>query len=54
MNTEGEKFVNFRLYCPKCAHYTVKAEDEPCNSCLESPVNTYSEKPVNFKAKEEK
>ena len=52
MNSEGMKIVNFRLYCPKCEHYAVKQEDEPCNSCLEESVNQYSEKPVNYKEKE--
>lgn len=52
MNSNREKFVNFRLYCPKCAHYAVPQDQEPCNECLEYPVNVESEKPVNYKEKE--
>lgn len=52
MNSEGEKFVNFRLYCPKCANYEVPQDEEPCNECLNYPTNRYSEKPVNYKEKE--
>ena len=53
MNENGEKMVNFRLYCPKCKHYTVAQEDEPCNECLDNPMNVYSEKPVKYEQKEE-
>lgn len=52
MNENEEKFVNFRLYCPKCKHYELNGEDEPCNECLTYPVNTNSHKPVKYKEKE--
>lgn len=52
MNENGEKFVNFRLYCPKCKSYEVDGEKEPCNECLMNTVNMYSTKPVNFEEKE--
>lgn len=52
MNDNHEKFVNFRLYCPKCAHYEASPDDEPCNECLTNPVNVESEKPVMYKEKE--
>ena len=48
MNENREKFVNFRLYCPKCKHYEVAQDEEPCNECLENPVNIESEKPVKY------
>lgn len=54
MDENGQKFCNFRLYCPKCAHYEVPQEEEPCNECLGCPTNTHSEKPVNYKPKEVK
>lgn len=54
MNNEGEKFVNFRLYCPKCKDYESRADEDPCNDCLEHPVNMYSEKPVRYTEKEVK
>lgn len=52
MNENGEKFVNFRLYCPKCKNYEVAQDEEPCNECLENTVNVYSEKPINYKERE--
>lgn len=45
------KEVYFGEYCPKCK-YEKKAEtDEPCDECLENPVNLYSHKPVRFEEK---
>lgn len=45
--------VYFHDYCPKCKY--LKVDDtkgkEPCNECLDNPVNLYSHKPVNFEAK---
>lgn len=52
MNSEGQKFVNYRLYCPKCKSYSVPQDEEPCNECLTYPVNDNSEKPINYKEKE--
>jgi hypothetical protein len=54
MNADREKFVNFRLYCPKCEHYEVAQDAEPCNECLHYPTNVESEKPVKYKEKEKK
>ncbi len=48
MNADREKFVNFRLYCPKCKHYEVPQDKEPCNECLHYPTNVESEKPVKY------
>lgn len=42
------KFVNFAGYCPKCKHWLENEVDDPCNQCLEEPVNAYSHKPVFF------
>ena len=52
MSESREKIVDFRLYCPMCANYEVKQDEEPCNECLTYPVNTDSRKPVKFKEKE--
>ena len=51
MNSNHEKFVNFRLYCPKCRFYELKEDEEPCNECLSYPVNVESEKPINYREK---
>ena len=45
---EDVKFVNFRLYCPMCTHYNDKAEDEPCNECLECGAREQTEKPLHY------
>ena len=42
------KIVNYRKYCPTCAHWNVFETDEPCNSCLLQRVNENSKKPVNY------
>lgn len=42
------KEVFFHLYCDKCKHKDVKDVDEPCNECLDYPINQYSHKPMKF------
>lgn len=54
MNDEGYKEVYFDKYCEHCKYMNIKSmTEEPCNECLENPVNLYSHKPVKFE-KEEK
>lgn len=46
------KEVYFHEYCKTCKdEHTVESE-EPCNTCLEDPVNLYSHKPTKWSAKE--
>lgn len=47
-----DKFVDFDVYCPMCKHFVKDGTEEPCNTCLECPVNEYSHKPVYFEEKE--
>lgn len=47
-----EKIVNFARYCKRCKHRTVEEYEDPCNDCLNNPVNIDSHKPVNFEEKE--
>lgn len=42
------KIVDFERYCPKCLHKDLKEHDDPCDDCLNEPVNVDSKKPVNF------
>lgn len=44
-----DKFVDFHKYCQICAYRGVEEDKDPCDHCLESPVNTDSHKPVKFK-----
>lgn len=49
--TDNEyKEVYFDEYCPKCKYEKVDDTKgkEPCNECLENPVNLGSRKPVKF------
>ena len=49
---ESYKEVYFDQYCKNCKHETLKETDNPCDECLNNPVNLYSHKPVNYKKKE--
>lgn len=53
MMVNPEKEVNFGKYCPICKHFKKQETDDPCEDCLNHPVNTYSHKPVNFESVEE-
>lgn len=44
------KHVDF-TYCTKCKYFDTAEDQEPCNECLNNPVNEYSHKPVNYKEK---
>lgn len=46
------KEVHYHDYCNKCKHEKVKDTDDPCNECLENPINLYSSKPINFEEKD--
>jgi hypothetical protein len=47
----GYKEVEFWKYCEKCKHYEVEDVKDPCNDCLDEPVNLHSTKPVYFEGK---
>lgn len=49
-----QHLVEFETWCPKCLHAKTKETDDPCNSCLNEPVNDDSRKPVFFKEDETK
>lgn len=40
------KEVYFGEYCKKCKHFDKMEEQEPCDECLNEPVNIDSHKPV--------
>ena len=46
------KEVRFDLYCKKCKYEKAQMLDEPCNECLDNPLNYASVKPVKFEEKE--
>ena len=47
----GYKEVEFWKYCEKCKHYEVEDVKDPCNDCLDEPMNLHSTKPVYFEEK---
>lgn len=51
MDNDTYKEVYFDQYCKTCKHKDLKEEEDPCDECLENPVNTYSHKPVNWEEK---
>lgn len=51
---DGLKFVHFDEYCSTCEHEKVKESEDPCDECLNEPVNQHSHKPMWYKAKEKK
>lgn len=42
------KEVYYDQYCETCKHKDVKDTDEPCNECLDKPINLHSHRPVNW------
>ena len=48
--TNNEKIVDYKTYCKKCKFKNCKDQDgeEPCNECLNNPVNLNSKKPIKY------
>ena len=46
-----EKEVYFDQYCKTCKYCELKEVKDPCNDCLTEPSNINSNKPVNYKNK---
>lgn len=44
-----DKEVYFNQYCSTCKYKDLLESEDPCDECLEYPVNTDSHKPVNYK-----
>lgn len=43
-----EKEVYFGTYCDKCTYYNKQEYEDPCDECLNTPMNEYSHRPVCF------
>ena len=52
MNDLTYKEVYFDQYCKYCKYEKVKDTKQPCDECLENPMNLHSHKPVKFEEKE--
>lgn len=40
--------VYFDQYCNKCKYKNCTKYEDPCEECLDNPVNLNSHKPINF------
>lgn len=49
---EDIEFVDFEKYCKTCKHRDLIESKDPCNECLDNPVNYNSEKPVKYEEEE--
>ena len=49
MDISENKIVKFDQYCKTCAYKETPESEDPCNECLNNPVNLYSHKPVKWK-----
>ena len=47
------KEVSFNQYCNTCEYKDLDEVKDPCNECLETPVNENSCKPIMYKEKGE-
>ena len=48
---DNYKEVYFGEYCKTCKYFKMNETDEPCDDCLNNPVNLDSHKPVRYKKK---
>ena len=46
-----EKIVNFEKYCRTCKHSKKREYEDPCDDCLDYPVNDEGRRPVRWEAK---
>lgn len=49
-----EKIIDFDKYCKTCKHCDVVGYEDPCNDCLDNPVNNNSKKPIHYEEDEKK
>lgn len=47
--SENIKIVSYYDYCKTCKYYKKDEKDEPCNTCLRSPTQEASSKPMCYK-----
>ena len=49
---DSYKEVYFDQYCKTCKYEKLEEDKDPCDDCLNEPVNVYSHKPVKWKSKD--
>lgn len=45
------KEVKYDEYCETCEHGKLSENEDPCEECLDTPLNLYSNKPVRWTEK---
>lgn len=45
----NKHIVKYDKYCSTCMFSKVKDTEDPCDECLNQPVNEDSRRPVNYK-----
>jgi len=48
-----DKIVDFKKYCETCKYRDLYEGEDPCNDCLDNPVNEHSRKPVYWEERED-
>lgn len=48
MSTSNSKEVYYFIYCSTCKHAHVHPDEDPCNDCLDQPLNENSHRPVRY------
>ncbi len=51
---QAYKEVYFYQYCKTCKNREIRNHEEPCDECLDNPINLNSHKPVKYEEKESK
>lgn len=45
----NKHIVRYDKYCSSCLYFSKKENDDPCEECLNNPVNIDTRCPVNYK-----
>lgn len=45
------KIVRYDMYCKDCKYEKTEETEDPCNDCLNQPVNENTQKPIRWEAK---
>lgn len=48
-----ERIVLYDTHCVTCQYNDIPETEEPCNRCMDEPVNLYTDRPVEWKEKKD-
>lgn len=49
---EDYREVDFETYCKACKYKNLSENKDPCDECLDIPINLNTTRPIKFEAKE--